>query len=380
VRVVVIKNIPAPYTSALFSELSQRQGIDLTVVYEAATESGRYWEAGIGTGFREIFLPSSTLNFGPVAPDTHVHVTRGAREMFRATRPEVLIASGGVWSSVVNVVAAAKARRGHLAFVPWWGEFRDARVGSPRWASLPLRRFVVGAGDAWLANTRRAAANAVTLGADPDRIELAPYVPVLPPSGVGPNVERSDAAELAFLFVGQLTPRKGVPELIQAADRMPGLQLRIAGSGPLWSEVAALAERHAGVTLLGQLDAAGVADEMSRAQWLIVPSRFDEWGLVCHEAARLGLPIIAGSDVGAIERMMVPGTSGLVFESGDADGLFVAMRDAAGWSAARRRSAGEVATRLAAAWDSRAAVDAIVGASEAAWNAFRERRRSAGRT
>jgi glycosyltransferase involved in cell wall biosynthesis len=374
VRVVIVKNIPAPYTTELFGKLARHDGIDLTVVYEAVTEPGRHWRPSKSPGFREIFLPSSSLQLGRVAPDSHFHVSRGAREMFLLAKPQLVIASGGVWSSVVNIAAAARARRGHLALVPWWGEFRDAPFGSPRWLSLPLRRFVVGSGDAWLANTERAAANAVALGADPARVALAPYVPTASLGTARAAVRQHDGGGPTFLFVGQLTARKGIPELIAAADGLPGLRLRIAGAGPLLPEVSALAQRHAGVELLGQIDEARVEHEMSQADWLVVPSRFDEWGLVCHEAARVGLPMIASSNVGAIERMMVPGTSGLVFESGSTSALRVTLREAATWSDAQLEVAGEVAKRLAAGWDSRTAVDAIVQACELAWAAFSARR------
>ncbi|NDF52148.1 MAG: glycosyltransferase, partial [Betaproteobacteria bacterium] len=71
--------------------------------------------------------------------------------------------------------------------------------------------------------------------------------------------------------------------------RLTGASLRVVGRG---SEVVEDELRRAGIELVGQLDTAGVAKEMSGADVLLFPSFFEGFGRVILEGMAAGLPVV----------------------------------------------------------------------------------------
>lgn len=124
------------------------------------------------------------------------------------------------------------------------------------------------------------------------------------------------------LFVGRLSPEKGLDVLIEASSRVPELPLRIAGDGPERSRLESLiAQRHLDhVELLGRQDRASVFELMRSARVLVVPSQWHEaFGHVVDEAFACGLPVIAG-DLGALPEL-VDDSVGRTFPARDAAAL-----------------------------------------------------------
>ncbi|MDN5745186.1 MAG: glycosyltransferase family 4 protein [Nocardioidaceae bacterium] len=120
-------------------------------------------------------------------------------------------------------------------------------------------------------------------GVDEDRLLTVPNFvePVL--SSAGERDER-------WLFVGRLTPEKGIVELLNAwpTDR----PLLVVGDGPCAAQAHALAGP--GVTFLGQRPHAEILDLMTQVRGLVFPSLWPE-GLptVYLEALAAGLPVLA---------------------------------------------------------------------------------------
>ena len=125
----------------------------------------------------------------------------------------------------------------------------------------------------------------------------------------------------AFLYVGRLTPEKGIDTIVEAVASLPeGIALRIAGDGPSEPSVTVLAER-TNVTALGRIAPAEVRSELSRARALVFPSRWYEgMPIVILEAFATGVPVIAAR-IGAAAELVRDGETGITFEPGDADGL-----------------------------------------------------------
>lgn len=105
------------------------------------------------------------------------------------------------------------------------------------------------------------------------------------------------AGQFIVLFVGRLVPEKGIPELLKAAKQFEkGISLKIAGSGPLQSEVKDY--------YIGRLSQSDLALYYSAADVVIVPSTHDEgFGRVIIESLACGTPVIAANR-GAIPEAM----------------------------------------------------------------------------
>ena len=95
------------------------------------------------------------------------------------------------------------------------------------------------------------------------------------------------------LFVGRLSPEKGLDTLIQAWEKLAeiGIPLKIVGEGPLSDRIIAATQKLTAVEYLGKLPKAKVLELMQEAQCLVFPSLWYEgFPLVIVEAYAVGLP------------------------------------------------------------------------------------------
>ena len=130
------------------------------------------------------------------------------------------------------------------------------------------------------------------------------------------------------LFVGRLTPEKGIGTLLEAWRQIGReLPLQIAGDGPLAPEVER-AERRNGRRDLAKVATPGreILQRMKDASVLILPSTWYEgFPMIIAEAFAVGLPVIA-SKLGSMASIVDHQRTGLHFEAGDAIGLAEAVR------------------------------------------------------
>jgi glycosyltransferase involved in cell wall biosynthesis len=130
------------------------------------------------------------------------------------------------------------------------------------------------------------------------------------------------------LFVGRLTPEKGISTLLDAWREIgTKLPLQIAGDGPMASEVERASREIEGVTWLKWLPQEEVLERMKNASVLILTSTwFEPFGLILAEAFAVGLPVIA-SNLGSLSTMVEHERTGLHFSAGNAKSLV----EAVGW-------------------------------------------------
>jgi len=120
-----------------------------------------------------------------------------------------------------------------------------------------------------------------------------------------------------LLFVGRLSPEKGIATLADAKARLADLSLRVAGDGPS----ADLLDGVAGVECFGSLAPEAVRSEMALALALVLPSIwYENFPRTIVEAFASGLPVIA-SRIGALADIVEEGITGLLFKPGDAGDL-----------------------------------------------------------
>lgn len=145
-----------------------------------------------------------------------------------------------------------------------------------------------------------------------DRIEVIPNF--LEPD---PGVEK--VARSGVAYVGRLSLEKGIAQLLQAAQVVPGL-IRLVGAGPLDDDVSTAAAAGL-VAAVGQAGSAEVVSEMRGAIGLVVPSIwFEGCPMVIIEAFATGTPVIA-SRIGSLGDIVEDGVTGLLVRAGDADDL-----------------------------------------------------------
>ena len=169
---------------------------------------------------------------------------------------------------------------------------------------------------------------------EPDRVSVGqPPLPVLR------AVDRSPASEPTLLCVGRLGEVKGTHDLVAAAISLlrehPEMRLVLVGEDG-WSATAMkpmsewlvedlipadVADR---IEIVGRLEGEALDRRIAEAWAVVVPSRFESFNLVAHEARAAGLPVIV-PDLPAFSGMLDEHTGALVYD-GTVDGLTDAMR------------------------------------------------------
>jgi glycosyltransferase involved in cell wall biosynthesis len=129
------------------------------------------------------------------------------------------------------------------------------------------------------------------------------------------------------LFVGRLSPEKGIETLLSAWEGVEGGRaLKIIGDGPLADGVRSRSARLAGVDFVGRQSHEQVLAAMQNAELLVFPSLWPEgFPLVIAEAMASGLPVLCG-DFGGPASLISPGATGIHFRSGDPADLTSKLR------------------------------------------------------
>ena len=216
-----------------------------------------------------------------------------ARAARRATRDADLVHAHWLPSGFVAWLT------GRPYVVQLWGTDVELARRAP-WLARPIMRR---------ARLAIVASNAL---ADAARALGARDVRVIP-SGVDiPEHVGEPADPPHVLFVGRLSPEKGILELVEAAR---GLPLVVVGDGPLRDRVPGA---------LGFVAPAELGPYYARAAVVAVPSLREGYGVVAREAMAYGRPVVA-SDAGGLRDAVEDGVTGLLVPPGDVPALRAAL-------------------------------------------------------
>ena len=118
----------------------------------------------------------------------------------------------------------------------------------------------------------------------------------------------SETTDRVAIFVGRLAPEKAVVDLVQQFVQLspdfPAWRLRVIGDGPLAERIDALVVEGEGrVDRVGFVDHSRLPRVYESADFLVLPSHTEPWGVVATEAMASGLAVIATDVVGAASEL-----------------------------------------------------------------------------
>lgn len=162
-------------------------------------------------------------------------------------------------------------------------------------------------------------------GVSPDKVTVTPH-------GVDPAFsprERRNAGGEFVLFVGAIQARK---DPLTAAAAAAAVGLPFVAAGPEKEPALAAELRTRGADVRGWVDQGALVSLYRDAAALILPSRFEGFGVPVLEAMASGTPVVLSDDAALAE---VAGDAGVYAEDGDfAAALRRALAERARWSAA----------------------------------------------
>lgn len=236
-------------------------------------------------------------------------------------RPDVIHAHSTFAGIAVRLLSRLSRHRQVIIYCPHGWASEVATSSFARWAIAATERLLSRFCDAIIAISHAEWRQGEALGIASDKL-------VLLHNGVS---SRSPSGELAHwprngrrvLFVGRLDRQKGVDVLLAAIQGVEDrISLKIIGEAVV-ADSAQQFTPPASVEYLGWKSQEDVARYMNACDLLVVPSRWEGFGLVAIEAMRAGKPVIA-SAVGGLTEIITDGVTGTLFPSENAG----ALRDA----------------------------------------------------
>lgn len=124
-----------------------------------------------------------------------------------------------------------------------------------------------------------------------------------------------------FLFVGRFEEIKGLDVLLQAwrllGEKVSDWELHLVGNGSLKSQL----EVTTGVVIKDFMQPDELIKEVAGAGCFLLPSRGEPWGVVVHEFAAAGLPLVVSDTVAAASVFLISGFNGYTFKVNDPKNL-----------------------------------------------------------
>lgn len=320
-RIAILWTGLSGYLNACMKELASRDGVELFVSHQAPVQQAPYDDTQFAW-MRNRLVWKTKAEFAPLAL------------RLRAFNPEIVAFCGWHVPAYRRVAKSLANRCMRVMFMDnCWNATPKQRLGtlvSP-WYVLPFADMV------WVPGERQAAF-ARRLGFEERRILWGSL------SCDQPAIETVHASRLAegravphsFLFLGRFVSAKGVDQLVEAYELYRGRStdpwpLIFCGAGELSSHL----EGRPGVQVEGFVQPKQLCDILARSGCLILPSTFEPWALVVHEAASAGLLILASANVGATPHLVQDNYNGYIFDCRDVQGLAALMSHVSGLSNTR---------------------------------------------
>jgi glycosyltransferase involved in cell wall biosynthesis len=313
-RVVVVTDIPAPSPVQLFDAVAKLASWNLRVIYVRRSAPDRQWEA-MPILHEHCFLSEVA------ASDVSAWIADSDLVVFNGYRPAKvgrLIAfrhqTGRAW--------AFWGERPGFHFDGWLGYLYRA------WALRHLRYSrtpVWGMGN-WAVDGYRA-----ELGNGRCFLNVPYYSNLDPFFAIDRCFDRESPRR--FLFSGSFIHRKGVDLVVSAFGRLVSeghdVELHLVGAGPLENALKArFGSLSSRMRMHGFKQWKELASVYREVDFLVVPSRYDGWGLVVPEGLAAGMPVVSTYSTGAARELIDP-DNGWLIPTGDKEALVSAMRSAA---------------------------------------------------
>lgn len=134
---------------------------------------------------------------------------------------------------------------------------------------------------------------------------------------------------LEMLFVGNLSPVKGLAPLLESLSQMPPAMWRLTAAGSLTADrpytraiqdLISHRRMQAQVRLLGAVDGEHLRAVLTAAQVFVMPFAHEGFGIAALEAMAFGLPVI-GSEEGGVGEFVRHAANGFLVAAGDREAV-----------------------------------------------------------
>lgn len=233
------------------------------------------------------------------------------------------------------------------------GELSRSAAGAAE-SYLTQMRGALSKIDCYVAPSRFLGSKVLDMGLRARRMEIVPN----PAPATASALAGADRSGL--LYVGRLSPEKGVDVLIRALTGCSDVRLRVVGDGPEEQLLRELARQvKANVAFDGWASSAAVREHMAAAGLLCVPSVwYENCPGVVLEAMSAGLPVVA-SDIGGLAELLGDGRAGWLAPAADVGAWRRVIAGALGDEARTAEQAARALSRVQSRHDPQAFIERV---------------------
>jgi glycosyltransferase involved in cell wall biosynthesis len=336
----VVETHPIQYHAPVYRALTERCGVPVTAIYGSDFSVAGYrdaefgasfkWDTDLLSGYDSVFL--SRVESGGASSADGVS-THGVRAALTKLRPSAIMVVG--YSPRFYRQAWIEARRTGAPIL-FRAETSDVAVDRS-WIRGQVRSAALRAAYATCGRLlyigKRSRAHFLRLGVADSRLVFSPYCVDVTPFSWDEDARtrmRDEARrelsltsdDLAVLFSGKLSHRKGVDLIVEAVRALPAAVrdrtvVMFLGDGDERDRLATMAAVSPAVrtAFLGFQNQTKLSRYYHAADLMTLPSRYSEtWGLVVNEALQHGVPCVVSDRVGCAPDLIVPGVTGEMCE------------------------------------------------------------------
>jgi len=326
VDVLLITNTMSPYRTPVLNKISSTKNIELTVWYLQEMENNRKWNLD-RTELQYMYACLKGIHAYVQRLDMGIHINPGLFFKLIKKSPDIVLVTGydapGYWAALMYCKLFKKK------FVMWWGStLESSRVKNT--IVNAARRFFFKQVNSFVTYGSEASRCLQHYGVPEEKI-VTGYNTVDVKYFYKKNKEKlkqesKPSETINFLIIGQLIPRKGMGEIIEALAKVSSKKwhLSIVGSGPLEQTLIDTVKAHGleeRITFEGYKQKEEVVQYLVRADCLIFPSLSEVWGLVINEGIATGTFVLASKYAGATKDIIVDKSNGLIIDPLDQNNL-----------------------------------------------------------
>jgi glycosyltransferase involved in cell wall biosynthesis len=353
-QLVVVETHPVQYHAPVYRAVTEKHGIPVETIYGSDFSVAGYfdkefqtqfaWDVNLLAGSNTFLSKSSHGGAGSVDEVS----ARGLGAALSRSKAGAVLLTGYQPSFYLSAFYQAWRNRYPILFRAETTDHANTRdFGKARLRDWGLRRLyslcerVLPIGTRSHDHYRRLGVGAGKIISSPYCVDVTPFR-----CDEGARAEMRPAKrrelgigddDLAILFSGKLSKRKGVYQLIDAVKSMPAacrkrLVLVFLGDGEEKQSLTDLCNRepHLRAEFVGFVNQTGLSPYFHAADLLVLPSiEAETWGLVVNEALHHGLPCVVTDAVGCAPDLVESGVTGEIAAADSSDSLAEAIRRAA---------------------------------------------------
>lgn len=313
-RVLFITNIPSPYRMEFFDELGRK--CDLTVITETEVAHDRNdtWMEKYG----EWSFKYHCLSGWHLGNDTAFNPS--IIRWLKREKYDIVIL--GVYSTFTQIFASMVLR---LKCIPYVLNADGGFISKDSFLQKSIKSTLIGGASWWLATGQGTREYLLNYGAVKERTYVYPFTSLKRMDildNAMTNVEKQNIRNSfgingnLVITVGQFITRKGIDVLLEAWRSLekPNWHLAIIGEGVDREKYESFIKKYQlkNVHIIKFLKKQELTQWYCAADFFVMPTRYDIWGLVINEAMAKALPVVTTNGALAGRELVLDGENGYV--------------------------------------------------------------------